>query len=148
MKLVSEVLRDAMVAAGQRGISLYRIAKECDLDDSIVYRFYHDECGLALTSVDRLCNYLGLQLTVVDGVRVPTVIPRKPRRRKSAAKKKSAKKATKKQATKKKKKKAVKKKKKVAKKAATRLTKRKAKKKVSIRKVAKRKVAKKKKRPK
>lgn len=63
MKNVSQVLRAAMVEAEKRGVSLYRIAKACKLDDSIVYRFYHNECGLALTSVDRLCQYLGLELT-------------------------------------------------------------------------------------
>jgi hypothetical protein len=62
MKNVSQVLRAAMVEAEKRGVSLYRIAKACKLDDSIVYRFYHSECGLALTSVDRLCQYLGLEL--------------------------------------------------------------------------------------
>lgn len=62
MKNVSQVLRAAMVDAEKRGVSLYRIAKACKLDDSIVYRFYHSECGLALTSVDRLCQFLGLEL--------------------------------------------------------------------------------------
>jgi hypothetical protein len=62
MKNVSQVLRAAMVEAEKRGVSLYRIAKACKLDDSIVYRFYHSECGLALTSVDRLCQFLGLEL--------------------------------------------------------------------------------------
>ena len=63
MKNVSQVLRAAMVEAEKRGVSLYRIAKACKLDDSIVYRFYHSECGLALTSVDRLCQFLGLELS-------------------------------------------------------------------------------------
>lgn len=62
MKNVSQVLRAAMVEAEKRGVSLYRIAKACRLDDSIVYRFYHNECGLALTSVDRLCKFLALEL--------------------------------------------------------------------------------------
>lgn len=69
MKNVSYVLRAAMVEAEKRGVSLYRIAKACKLDDSIVYRFYHEECGLALTSVDRLCQYLGLEL--IEGGTTP-----------------------------------------------------------------------------
>ena len=62
MKQVSDVLRAAMMDAERQGVSLYRIAKECDLDDSIVYRFYHSECGLALSSVDRLAEFLKLEL--------------------------------------------------------------------------------------
>jgi hypothetical protein len=62
MKHVSDVLREAMVEAEKRGVSLYRVAKECELDDSIVYRFYHDQCGLALSSVDRLAEFLHLEL--------------------------------------------------------------------------------------
>ena len=64
MSQVSGVLRKAMRQAERRGVSLYRIAKECDLDDSIIYRFYHGECGLALTSVDKLCDFLGLELKI------------------------------------------------------------------------------------
>ena len=62
MKRVSDILRAAMVEAERHGISLYRIAKQCELDDSIVYRFYHDQCGLALSSVDRLAEFLHLEL--------------------------------------------------------------------------------------
>jgi hypothetical protein len=66
MKHVSDVLREAMVEAEKRGVSLYRVAKECELDDSIVYRFYHDQCGLALSSVDRLAEFLHLELVPIQ----------------------------------------------------------------------------------
>ena len=66
MKRVSDVLRAAMVDAERHGVSLYRIAKQCELDDSIVYRFYHDQCGLALSSVDRLAQFLHLELCSRD----------------------------------------------------------------------------------
>src|SRR5690606_40730777 len=45
MKLVSDTLRDAMKDAERRGVSLYRIAKECNLDDSIVYRLDRKSTG-------------------------------------------------------------------------------------------------------
>ena len=110
MKQVSQVLRAAMVEAEKQGISLYRIAKACELDDSIVYRFYHDECGLALSSVDRLCQFLGLELT--QGKAIGTAASRPAAKKtakkkaakatKPAKKKKSKKKATRVKATKKK----------------------------------------------
>lgn len=87
MKQVSQVLRAAMVEAEKQGVSLYRIAKACDLDDSIVYRFYHDECGLALSSVDRLCQFLGLELTQSKSGGTAAA---KPVKKKTAKKKKVA----------------------------------------------------------
>ena len=66
---VSDILRDAIHQAERRGITLYRIAKECELDNSIVYRFYHNECGLALSSVDKLCDFLGLELKKTNSKR-------------------------------------------------------------------------------
>jgi len=84
---VSDVLRAAMVRAERRGVSLYRIAKECELDDSIVYRFYHDECGLALTSVDRLCNFLDLRLVDPNQPLTAQEMVEQTRSKKKAAKK-------------------------------------------------------------
>ena len=134
MKQVSQMLRAAMVEAEKQGVSLYRIAKACELDDSIVYRFYHDECGLALSSVDRLCQFLGLEL--IQSGSISKAAPKaaakktaarkkaKPTKKKAAKKKKSKKKAAPAKAKKKKatKKKAVKKKaaKKTAKKKKSR----------------------------
>lgn len=134
MKQVSQMLRAAMVEAEKQGVSLYRIAKACELDDSIVYRFYHDECGLALSSVDRLCQFLGLELIQSGSISksAPKAAAKKtaarkkakPAKKKAAKKKKSKKKAAPAKAKKKKatKKKAVKKKaaKKTAKKKKSR----------------------------
>ena len=121
---VSEVLRSAMKTAEKRGVSLYRIAKECQLDDSIVYRFYHNECGLALSSVDRLADFLSLELTAKSGAEGAP--KKKAGAAKKVIKKKSAKKVAKKRT---KKKKTTKKRVKVAKKKS-------AKKKTAKKKVA------------
>lgn len=137
MKQVSQMLRAAMVEAEKQGVSLYRIAKACELDDSIVYRFYHDECGLALSSVDRLCQFLGLEL--IQSGSISNSAPKaaakktaarkkaKPAKKKAAKKKKSKKKAAPAKATKKKaaKKKNAVKKKAVKKKAAKKTAKKK-----------------------
>lgn len=56
---VSGQLRAAMKAAA---VSRYRIAKETGLEQSALSRFVRGKAGLDLSSVDKLAEYLGLEL--------------------------------------------------------------------------------------
>ena len=56
---VSEQLREAIAQAGQ---SLRLIAEECGVNDAQLSRFMRAERGLTTKTVDRLCEYLGLEL--------------------------------------------------------------------------------------
>jgi plasmid maintenance system antidote protein VapI len=60
---LSQQLRDAIDASG---MSRYRICKEIGLAESTMSRFMAGRRGLALTTVDRLGEVLGLRL-VADG---------------------------------------------------------------------------------
>ena len=60
---VSEQLRNAIEATIVRGVTLYRIAKDSDVNWSALQRFVTDEQKEVRTgTVDRLCEYLGLEL--------------------------------------------------------------------------------------
>ena len=58
-KQVSEQLREAMDGSGQ---SLCQIAGGCGVDDGVLSRFMRDERGLTTKTLDRLCEYLNLEL--------------------------------------------------------------------------------------
>lgn len=51
------------------GLSVYRVAEDCDIAESQLHNFLHGKCGLGLAKVDRLAEYLGLKLSRTDGVR-------------------------------------------------------------------------------
>lgn len=60
---VSEQLRNAIEAATAKGTTLYRIAKDSDVNWATLQRFVTGERPeLRTGTVDRLCDYLGLEL--------------------------------------------------------------------------------------
>ncbi len=62
-KPISQQLREAIDASG---MSRYRICKEIGLPESTMSHFMAGECGLALTTVDRLGELLGLTIVAED----------------------------------------------------------------------------------
>ncbi|HUW80209.1 MAG TPA: helix-turn-helix transcriptional regulator, partial [Acidocella sp.] len=58
---ISKQLRRAIVVSG---LSCYRIAQLSGVSEAALSRFMSRQRGLALASVDRLADVLGLQLTV------------------------------------------------------------------------------------
>ena len=59
------VFTDALIKAiNDSGVTLYRIAKDAEMDYSVLSRFYHRERALTLTSADKLATYFNLQVTV------------------------------------------------------------------------------------
>lgn len=61
---LSEEIRNAINGSGK---SVYRIAKDCRLDERSLGRFLRGEVGLALKSLESLAKYLGLGLTQQNG---------------------------------------------------------------------------------
>jgi transcriptional regulator with XRE-family HTH domain len=56
---ISDQLRDAIESSGK---SRYRIAKDTGISQAILSRFVNTQCGLSLDYIDRLADYLGLEL--------------------------------------------------------------------------------------
>ena len=56
---VSDQLRQAIAGSG---ISLRQDARESGVNDAQLSRFMRNERGLTTATVDRLCEYLGLEL--------------------------------------------------------------------------------------
>ena len=56
---LGDQIRQAVVDSG---VTRYRIAKDCKLDEGSLSRFVHGHCGLSLESLDRLGEYLGLTI--------------------------------------------------------------------------------------
>jgi plasmid maintenance system antidote protein VapI len=59
-RTVSEALRKAI---RESGLNAMELARATGVDNAALYRFLSDERGLTLASVDRLAEYLGLELT-------------------------------------------------------------------------------------
>ena len=59
VKHVSDQLREAIRDSGE---SLCQIAGGCGVDDGVLSRFMRGLRGLSTKSVDRLCEYLNLEL--------------------------------------------------------------------------------------
>lgn len=57
---VSEQLRKAVETCGE---TRYRIAQETGIPESTLSRFVASGRGLSMANTDRLCAYLGLELT-------------------------------------------------------------------------------------
>ncbi len=49
----------------ESGLTRYRISQATGIDESALSKFYHGTRGLSLESLDRLCDYLGLQVITV-----------------------------------------------------------------------------------
>ena len=62
-KAISQQLREAIDASG---MSRYRICREIRLPESTMSHFMAGDCGLALTTVDRLGKLLGLKIVAED----------------------------------------------------------------------------------
>ncbi len=58
-KPFSEQLRQAI---RDSGLSYYRLARECGVNDGALSRFMRSERDLTARSIDRICSYLGLEL--------------------------------------------------------------------------------------
>lgn len=61
-KPISQQLRGAIDTSG---MSRYRICKEVGLPESTMSQFMSGQCGLALATVDRLGELLGLTIVAV-----------------------------------------------------------------------------------
>jgi len=69
-KPIREQLKEAILNAD---VSRYRIAKETGLTEASLSRFLNDVAGLSLDSIDKIGDYLELDITTRE---------RKPRKRK------------------------------------------------------------------
>jgi len=49
-------------AIDDSGLTRYRIAKDTNIDESTLAKFYHGTRGLCLNNLDLLCEYLGLRI--------------------------------------------------------------------------------------
>jgi ribosome-binding protein aMBF1 (putative translation factor) len=58
-KSISQQLREAIEASG---MSRYRICKEINLTESTMSHFMAGDCGLQLSTIDRLGKLLGLTI--------------------------------------------------------------------------------------
>jgi ribosome-binding protein aMBF1 (putative translation factor) len=63
-KKLSDQVRNAI---DNSGLSRYRIAKEIQIDESALAKFYNGHQGLSLKALDRLGEYLGLEIITFDG---------------------------------------------------------------------------------
>jgi transcriptional regulator with XRE-family HTH domain len=59
-------LREA-IEAGPK--TRYQIAKETGLDEGLLSRFVHGKSGLSVSSIDKLCECLGLELRPFERTR-------------------------------------------------------------------------------
>jgi len=59
---VSEQLERALAAAEKRGESRYLIAREAKVNYAVLARFLNEGTDIKLSTVDRLAEYLGLEL--------------------------------------------------------------------------------------
>ncbi len=57
-KLTDQLRREIRAS----GLSVYRIAKDCEIAESQLHNFLNENCGLGLSKLDRLADYLGLEL--------------------------------------------------------------------------------------
>jgi plasmid maintenance system antidote protein VapI len=62
-KLISEQLREAMLAAD---VSRYRIAKDIGVTEALLSRFMNGVAGLGQETIDKIGEYLGLELVQAD----------------------------------------------------------------------------------
>ena len=58
--IISEQLRQAILNSD---VSRYRISRECGIGEAQLSRFANGKGSLSLPVVDRICKYLGLELT-------------------------------------------------------------------------------------
>jgi len=68
---VSESLRDAIREAIARGTTRYVISRDSGVDHSGLSRFMADGRDLRVSTVDRLAEFLHLELGPKNGVRSP-----------------------------------------------------------------------------
>ncbi len=58
---ISEQLRAAVLNAD---VSRYRMSKDLDITEAALSRFVNGAMGLSLSTVDKITEYLGLEVTV------------------------------------------------------------------------------------
>jgi transcriptional regulator with XRE-family HTH domain len=61
---LSDQLRQAIADSG---ITRYRISKATGINEAALGKFFHGERGLSLESIDKLAEFLKLELTVRKG---------------------------------------------------------------------------------
>ena len=49
------------------GLSVYRVAKDCEIAESQLHNFLQGKRGLGMAKIDRLAEYLGLTLRRTPG---------------------------------------------------------------------------------
>ena len=59
MKSISDQIRQAIAKSG---MTRYRIAKESDIDESTLAKFFNGHAGLSMEALDRLGRCLGLKI--------------------------------------------------------------------------------------
>lgn len=63
-KPMSERLKDAIANCG---VTRYRIAKDTEIEESALSRFMSGKRGLSMEAIDRLLDYLGLEVVERKG---------------------------------------------------------------------------------
>ena len=58
-KKLTDQIRQAIADSG---VSRFQIANDTGIDESSLGKFFHGKRGLSLHNLDRLCEYLGLQI--------------------------------------------------------------------------------------
>ena len=58
-KLSNQIRR----AIKDSGLTRYRISQETDIDEGTLCKFFNGQCGLSMKALDRLGDYLDLNIT-------------------------------------------------------------------------------------
>jgi Cro/C1-type HTH DNA-binding domain len=62
------IIKDIAKAIEQSGKTRYRIAVDCGIDHAVIHRIVHGG-SCSVETLDKLCEYLGLELRPVKGRR-------------------------------------------------------------------------------
>jgi len=63
--LVYMIIKDIAKAIEQSGKTRYRIAVDCGIDHAVIHRIVHGG-SCSVETLDKLCEYLGLELRPVE----------------------------------------------------------------------------------
>jgi predicted XRE-type DNA-binding protein len=62
--VMSKLLAEITSAIEMSGLSRYRISKDTGIDQAQLSRLMQGKCGLGFDALERLCDYLELEITV------------------------------------------------------------------------------------
>lgn len=68
MKTFADLIRETNTASGR---TAYRLARDSGVNSAIVGRFLKGERGVSLTTAEKLCRALGLELRLTDASTAP-----------------------------------------------------------------------------